>query len=256
MKISLITATLNGGDILDDTIKSVFEQSYKDIEYIVVDGASTDNTDSVVRRWSSLFGQRMKYIQGKDSGINEAINKGIKLATGDVVGLIHAGDTFTGIDVIERIAETFSLNEQADLLYGDVHFVSSKDKTQISRYYSGANFKRSMMKIGYAPPHPSLYCRRELFEKYGLYNETYRVAGDFEMFVRLLCHEDVKSCYLPLDMVAMTVGGLSTQWHNRLFVNTSEKRKALKDNGVVASYLLLMLRYIINISQYFRRQHT
>lgn len=249
MKVSLITVTLNKASVIGRTIESVYNQSHADIEYIIVDGGSHDGTAAIVDDWKLRFGKRLKFIQGKDNGVYDAINKGIKASSGQIVGLIHADDTLTNEHVIAQIDRAMA-DDDVDLVYGDVHYVGKNCHNRTSRYYSGKDFRKELLKFGFAPPHPSLYCRREVFEKYGLYRTGYHIAGDFEMFVRLFLVKQVKSRYIPVDMVEMAKGGISAKWQNRLFWNTLEKRRALRENNIGSSYLHLLYRYFINIRQY------
>lgn len=252
MKVSLITVAKDCADVIGRTIDSVYNQTYDNIEYIIVDGSRGDEIAAVVATWKSRFGCRLRYIHETDGGVYDALNKGISMASGDVIGMIHADDVFSGDEVVENVMESMNGDEELDLVYGDVHYVSKNNYNHVLRYYSGSDFRRGCLRLGYAPPHPSMYCRRSVFERYELYNEEYRVAGDFDMFVRLLWSSSVKAKYLPIDMVAMTMGGISTQWRNRIFLNNYEKRKALRDNGVRSSYILLLLRYLLNLMQYFK----
>ncbi|MGN1246812.1 MAG: glycosyltransferase family 2 protein [Muribaculaceae bacterium] len=252
VKISLITATKNQASTIEDTIKSVFNQSYPDIEYIIVDGNSTDNTRAIVEPWIERFGGRLKYVVDSDNGVFEAINKGITMSSGDVVGLLHADDRFTCNTVLECVASAMS-DPSLDLVYGDIHYTDRFNTRSVKRYYSSEHFRRAYLRLGFAPPHPSMYCRRQVFSDFGLYREDYRVASDFEMFVRLLWIPRVKAGYIPLDIVAMRTGGLSTRWYNSLWLNTIEKYRALRANGIHTAILLLPLRYLLNLRHYYRK---
>ena len=252
VKISLITATKNQAATIEDTIRSVFHQTHTDIEYIIVDGNSTDNTSEIVKPWIARFDGRLKYVVESDNGVFEAINKGIMFATGDVVGLLHADDRFSCDTVLENVAAAME-DSSLDMVYGDIHYTDRDDTSCVKRYYSSEHFGRSLLRFGFAPPHPSMYCRRRVFSDFGLYREDYRVASDFEMFVRLLWIPRVKAGYLPLDMVAMRTGGLSTRWYNSLWLNTLEKYRALRANDIHTSLLMLSLRYVLNLRHYWRR---
>ena len=180
MKISLITITYNSGKTLADTIQSVISQTYKDIEYIIVDGASKDNTVSIIKEYEPRFHGRMKWISESDKGLYDAMNKGICIATGDVVGIINSDDFFTSDDILKQVAETFIANGGLDAVYGDVHFVNPNNLNKCVRYYSSKVFRRDLMKLGFMPAHPSFYMRRECFDKFGLYKTDYKIAADFE----------------------------------------------------------------------------
>lgn len=248
-KISLITATLNCADTIEETIKSVFAQTYSDIEYIIVDGGSTDATLSKIEPWLQRCGDKIKYIEQSDKGVYEAINNGIKVATGDVVGVLHSDDFFTSTDILESVARTFS-DSSIDMVYGDVHFVNTNSPDRVLRYYSGAWFDRKKLRYGIAPPHPSMYCRREVYLKYGLYSTDYKIAGDFDMFVRLLWKGEITARYMPVDMVTMRTGGISTRWSSRLWRNTAEKHRVLLDNGIKTSWWQVLYRYVLLLCHY------
>lgn len=181
MKISLITVTYNSGKTLSDTIQSVLSQSYTNIEYIIIDGLSQDNTIDVIKKYELDFEGRMMWISEKDRGLYDAMNKGIKMATGDVVGILNSDDFYTSDDVLERVASELQ-NPDIDAVYGDVHFVKDSDLHKCVRYYSSKIFQRSLMRLGFMPAHPSFYLRREYFEEFGLYQTDYKIAADFEFF--------------------------------------------------------------------------
>lgn len=254
MKFSIITVVLNREKAIERTMQSVLSQTCDcvEIEYIVVDGESIDNTVSVVKKWEPKFNGRLKFIQGKDSGLYEALNKGIKASSGDVIGILHAGDVFTDNTIIGQVAEAMTADTDIELVYGDVHYISKHNPNRVSRYYSGAQFTRSRLRMGFAPPHPSMFCRKSVFDTFGLYKENYRVAADFELFARLLWESKVRYAYLNIDMVEMETGGLSTQWHNRIFLNTAELRRALRENNICTSYTHLISRFFLVMIQYIK----
>ena len=226
MKISLITVTYNSGKTLSDTIQSVLSQSYTNIEYIIIDGLSQDNTIDVIKKYELDFEGRMMWISEKDRGLYDAMNKGIKMATGDVVGILNS-----------------------DAVYGDVHFVKDSDLHKCVRYYSSKIFQRSLMRLGFMPAHPSFYLRREYFEELGLYQTDYKIAADFEFLLRVIYKAKIRMKYLPVDMVTMRVGGASTsgfESHKRIM---KEHLRAFRENGIYANVFLLSLRYIYKIGE-------
>lgn len=251
MKITLITATYNSAKTLRDTIESVLSQTYPDIEYIVVDGSSTDNTMEIVRAYEPKFGGRMKWISEKDGGIYDAMNKGIRLATGDVVGILNSDDFFTSNDVLEKVVAGFT--DDTDAVYGDIHFVNSDNLHRCVRYYSSKIFKRSLMKMGFMPAHPSFYCRKSCFEKYGYYKTDYKIAADFDLLLRFIYVNRICIKYLPLDVVTMRLGGASTDgWKSRV-TTMNEHLRSFKENGVKTNRFWLSLRYLYKITEYFRK---
>ena len=233
MKISLITTTFNSGGTFTNTLESVLNQSYlTDIEYIIVDGASKDNTLDIIRAYEPQFQGRMKWISEPDRGLYDAMNKGICMATGDVVGILNSDDFFTSNDVLEKVAECFADND-VDAVYGDIHFVRSDDLNRCVRYYSSRIFRRGLMRLGFIPAHPSFYCRRECFEKYGCYKTDYKIAADFDLLLRFIYVHRIRIKYLPVDMVTMRLGG--------------------RENGVKTNCFLLSLRYFYKLTEYFRK---
>ena len=249
MKISIITATYNSGKTVGDTLKSVLVQTYHDYELLVVDGASKDNTLEVVKKMEPLFEGRMRYISEPDKGIYDAMNKGIRMATGDVIGILNSDDFYTSDDALACIAWTLE-NEKVDAVYGDIHYVDDEDLKKCVRYYSSKPFRRWMMRLGFMPAHPSFYCRKEVYEKYGAFDaENYRVAADFENLLRLIFVNKIKTHYINKDFVTMRTGGASSsglESHKRIM---RDHLKALKKNGVYSNFFLLGLRYIYKVGE-------
>lgn len=249
MKISIITATYNSGKTVGDTLKSVLAQTYHDYELLVVDGASKDNTLEVVKNMEPLFEGRMRYISEPDKGIYDAMNKGIRMATGDVIGILNSDDFYTSDDALACIAWTLE-NEKVDAVYGDIHYVDDEDLKKCVRYYSSKPFRRWMMRLGFMPAHPSFYCRKEVYEKYGAFDaENYRVAADFENLLRLIFVNKIKTHYINKDFVTMRTGGASSsglESHKRIM---RDHLKALKKNGVYSNFFLLGLRYIYKVGE-------
>lgn len=249
MKISLITITYNSEKTLADTIQSVLEQTYPDVEYIIVDGASKDKTVSIIKQYEPLFKGRMKWISEKDKGLYDAMSKGIKMATGDVVGILNSDDFFTSKEVLEKIANAFVQDTELEAVYGDVHFVNPTNLQKCVRYYSSKIFKRKLMRLGFMPAHPSFYIRKECFDKYGLYKTDYKIAADFEFLLRVIYKAKIKTKYLPVDMVTMRTGGASTsglESHKRIM---KEHLRAFRENGIYSNSLLLSLRYIYKVEE-------
>lgn len=249
LKISIITATYNSGKTVGDTLKSVLAQTYHDYELLVVDGASKDNTLEVVKKMEPLFEGRMRYISEPDKGIYDAMNKGIRMATGDVIGILNSDDFYTSDDALACIAWTLE-NEKVDAVYGDIHYVDDEDLKKCVRYYSSKPFRRWMMRLGFMPAHPSFYCRKEVYEKYGAFDaENYRVAADFENLLRLIFVNKIKTHYISKDFVTMRTGGASSsglESHKRIM---RDHLKALKKNGVYSNIFLLGLRYLYKIGE-------
>ncbi|MCH5175587.1 MAG: glycosyltransferase [Prevotellaceae bacterium] len=249
MKISIITATYNSGRTLRDTVESVLRQTYHNIEYIIVDGASTDNTLDIIREYETKFGGRMRWVSKPDHGIYDALNNGIEMSTGDAIGFLHSDDFFTSPDVVGRLARELTENEDVDAVYGDIHYVSDKDLGKCIRYYSSAYFRRRMMLFGFMPAHPSFYCRKEIYESFGNFSLSYKVAADFECLLRFIYVGKINLKYVPLDCVTMRIGGASTSGivsHKRIF---KDHIKAYYENHVPSNGLLDCMRYISKVAE-------
>lgn len=251
IKISLVTVTYNSGTTLRDTFQSVLAQTYKNVEYIVVDGLSKDNTMDIVREYEPQFEGRMKWISEKDKGLYDAMNKGVRMATGDVVGILNSDDFFTANDVLEKVAAGF--DEQTDAVYGDLHYVHPDDLQHSVRYYSSKIFKRNLMRMGFIPAHPTFYCRRECFDKFGYYKTDYKIAADFDLLLRFIYVNRIRIKYLPMDMVTMRTGGASTNGLKSRMGGMNEHLRSLRENGVKSNRFILSLRYFYKITEYFRK---
>lgn len=248
MTISIITATYNSGRTLTDTLESVLRQSYTDIDYVIVDGGSKDNTLDIIRQYESRFKGRMRWISEPDKGIYDAMNKGIRMAAGDVVGLLNSDDFYTSNDVLEYVAKTMS-DPNVDAVYGDIHYVNDDDLTHCVRYYSSRVFRRGLMRMGFMPAHPSFYCRRAIYEKYGTFDTSLRIAADFENLLRLIFVNRIRTKYISKDFVTMRTGGASSSGmvsHKRIL---KEHMMAYKQNGVYSNLFLEGLRYLYKIGE-------
>lgn len=239
-RISVITINKDNSGGLARTLNSVSGQlsSLKDagvnLEYIVVDGLSTDG--SLIRNREALEALNARIVSAKPRGVYNAINEGLRLCTGEVAGLLHAGDVFTEDTVLSRIISVFQGETDADYIYGDVGIGR--------RYYSGEGFTAKTALTGFAPPHPSLYVRRKVMSKVGDYDESLKVAADFDYFLRLLHTPGLKGRYLPVKMVEMETGGMSQSFKNRLWTNNTERLMSLRKNGLPASRLRLAAHYV------------
>lgn len=246
MKISIITATYNSGNTVADTLKSVLAQTYRDYEILVIDGASKDNTMEVVRKFEPLFKGRLRYVSEPDHGIYDAMNKGIGMATGDVIGILNSDDFYTSGDALSCIAWTMG-QKKLDAVYGDIHYVDDKDLKKCVRYYSSRPFRRWMMRLGFMPAHPSFYCRKEVYERCGAFDTNYRVAADFENLLRLIFVNRIQTQYIAKDFVTMRTGGASSsgwQSHKRIM---KDHLRALRKNRVYSNIFILSLRYVYKV---------
>lgn len=239
MKVSIITVTFNSQEFLEKCIDSVKNQIYQDIEHIIIDGISTDNTLNIIKKNSNI-----KWISEDDYGIYDAINKGIKMATGDVVGILNSDDFLADGNVIQRIVSAFN-TQKVDSLFANVIFVDRYDTSKKVRFYSSKHFKPWMFKFGFQPAHPTFYAKRELFEKCGYYRIDLRIAGDFELLLRFLFKKNVTYRYINEVWVKMRVGGVSTSGISSVKKLNAEILKAHKLNDLYTNILFVYSKYLI-----------
>ncbi len=249
MKISLITVTYNSDKTLADCMDSVLAQNYDNYEYLVIDGGSTDNTLDLIKQYEERFHGRMRWVSEKDKGIYDAMNKGINMATGDVVGILNSDDYFTSTDIFETIADHFDLSV-TDAIYGDIHFVRNGTPDKCIRYYSSKLFHPRWLRFGFMPAHPSFYCKRSVFEQYGLYRLDYKIGADYEMMVRLLKKHKIRTMYLSKDFVTMRIGGVSTRNVQSRITLVKEDVKACRDNGVYTNSLFICLKFLYKLFEF------
>ncbi len=242
MKISIVTATYNSAATIKDTFNSVIAQTYNDIEYIVVDGLSKDNTLDIIKEYEPLFGGRMRWISEKDKGLYDAMNKGIAMATGDVIGILNSDDFYTSTDILQLVADSMQ-DSEIDAVYGDIHFVNNDNLDKCVRYYSSRIFSRWLMRYGFMPAHPSFYCKREVYTKYGAFNTKYKIGADFESLLRYIFVNRIRTKYIKRDFVTMRTGGASTEGLSSRWQIMKDHLRALKGNGIYSNALLLCLRY-------------
>lgn len=248
MKISIVTATYNSGRTLRDTMESVLAQTYDDIEHIIIDGFSKDNTMDIVREMEPRYNGRLRYISERDKGIYDAMNKGIAIASGDVIGILNSDDFFSSNYVVELIATTL-LNSNLDAVYGDIHFVDDADLKKCVRYYSSNTFRPWMMRLGFQPAHPSFYCKKKIYDKHGAFDINFKIAADFENLLRLIYIHRIKTGYIPLDCVTMRTGGASTAGIKSHIHILADHLRAYRKNGVNSNVFLDISRYVYKIGE-------
>ena len=247
--ISIITATYNSAETINDTIKSVLCQTNKDFEYIIVDGGSTDETIDIVKSYESEFFGRLKWVSEKDKGIYDAMNKGIKMASGDIIGILNSDDYYTSDDILQTIADAFKC-QNVDAIYGDIHFIKDGVPDKCVRYYSSRLFSPFWLRFGFMPAHPSFYCKREVFDKSGLYRLDYKIGSDYEMMVRLFRKHKISSRYVPKDFVTMRTGGASNSNLNSRLTLIKEDVRACRDNGIYTNELFICLKFLYKIFEF------
>ena len=246
MKISIIVATFNSGQSLENTFRSITEQQFKNWEILVVDGQSTDNTIDIVKEYEARFGGRLKWLSEPDRGLYDAMNKGLAMATGDVVGILNSDDFYTSDDVLERVAREI---EDVDAVYGDIHFVNPENLSKCVRYYSSRSFRPWQMRFGFMPAHPSFYCRRHVYQALGAFDLQFKVAADFEQLLRLIYVNRISTKYIPMDFVTMRTGGASTSGLQSHKAILRDHLRAYRKNGVRANIATESLRYAYRLLQ-------
>ena len=250
MKVSIITVCYNGEKTIRDTIKSVLTQDYPDIEYIVIDGLSKDTTIDIVNEYR---GKISKIISEPDQGIYDAMNKGVKYSTGDIVGILNSDDFFENPSVISDVVKHFNSNPNASLVIGDVVYVDPNNTEKITRFYSSRKFKPVKLRFGWMPPHAATFIKASVYNKLGNYSTDYEISADYELFVRLLLLHKV--CYSRLDkvLVRMRTGGVSSSGIKSNFLLNIEIVKACKDNGIYTNIFLVLLKIPMKLLELFRR---
>ncbi len=249
MKVSIITITFNSEATLKDSIESVVNQSYNDIEYIIVDGKSTDNTLSIIESYKDKIS---KVISEKDKGLYDALNKGIALATGDLIGIIHSDDFYINNFVIEKIVKSIEENN-SDAVYADLYYVDKVYTNKIFRKWKSGNYTYGRFINGWMPPHPTFFAKRSCYEKFGSFNLSFVSAADYELMLRFIHKHKIKLAYLPEFIIKMRVGGKSNvSLKNRIRAN-NEDRKAWIINGLKPKFYTLYAKPLRKIIQLFKR---
>jgi glycosyltransferase len=249
LKVSVVTACYNSASTIEDTIRSVTSQEYAQIEYIIIDGGSTDGTLDVVKRYA---GRISKVVSGRDGGIYSALNKGIAAATGDIVAILHSDDLYADSAVIARVVETFE-REKTDCVYGDLQFVDHDNTSRIVRYWKAGQYQEGMFERGWMPPHPAFFTKRACYEKHGQYNTAFRLAGDYELMLRFLHKLRLSVAYLPLVLVKMRMGGLSNESLSARIRSFREGSLAWRVNMLKPRALTLVRKPLSKLPQFIRR---
>ncbi|MBN3144819.1 glycosyltransferase family 2 protein [Pectobacterium brasiliense] len=226
MKVSIITATYNSAKTISDTLKSLNAQTYPDIEYIIIDGGSKDNTLSLIK---SSCSRVSVIISEPDKGIYDALNKGILSATGDIVGFLHSDDFFAYPDAVKDIVDAMR-ESNADAVYGDLNYISSTDNDVIVRKWVSGGFDINKMKLGWMPPHPTFYMKRACYQRFGSFDLSYRISADYDSLLRYLWIYKVTVKYIPKVIINMRVGGMSNRSLSNMIMKTKEDVKAMKSN--------------------------
>jgi glycosyltransferase len=246
MKVSVITIVYNNQAFIQNCIQSVLEQSYPNLEHIIIDGGSTDGTQTKIVPYVDKLGY---YISKKDNGLYEALNRGIKQATGDIIGILHSDDIYYDINSIQKVVDAFK-KTSADLVYANGVFVDKNDINQVKRIYDSKIYKKRYLNFGWIPLHTTIYVKKEIFDKYGLYDETYSIASDYDISLRWFKERNIKKYFLNEWVVRMRLGGKSTS-------SKLQKRKSKEDLDIIkryklAGFITLALKIGRKIPQYIR----
>lgn len=246
MKVSIITVCYNAESTIENTIISVLNQNYIDLEYIIIDGLSKDNTMEIINKYNDKI---THIISENDLGMYDAINKGIKIASGEIIGILNADDEFAYKNIIELIASEFIKNSNLDSLIGDINFLHNN---KIIRHYSSKSWSPNKLAYGFMPPHPSFYCRKHLYYKIGFYRTDFEIAADYELLIRFFYLNQITYYYLNNIIVNMKLGGKSTSGLSSLIKINSEILYACKLNGIKTNTFKLYLRYFKKIFEFIK----
>ena len=244
MKISVITISYNAEDTIEKTLKSIENQSYNNIEHIIIDGGSKDSTLEIC----NSFSHEAKIISELDNGVYDAFNKGLKLATGDVIGFLNADDTFYNENSIQDIVDAFSNNE-TDIVYGNLDYVNEESK--VIRNWISRPYEKGLVKKAWKPAHPTFYCKKEVYDRLGGYNDSFKIAGDFELCLRFLEINQVPSFYLNKKLVKMLVGGISNSGLKSKWIIFKEDLRAFKINNISVNPVLFFFYKLKKLKQFF-----
>jgi glycosyltransferase involved in cell wall biosynthesis len=246
MKISIITPTYNSGKTLARTIESVIAQNYSELEYIVIDGLSSDNTKDIVSGYQNKI--NIKFISEKDNGIYDAMNKGVRLATGEIIGILNSDDFYDNGGVLNNVNKAFE-DEKIDAVYGDIKYFDN-DINKTTRYWKAGEYKESKLNSGWIIPHPALFLRKSVYDKCGLFNTDFKIAGDYEFILRILKVYKINTKYIPEVFVRMYNGGASGKNLEQRKIGWQEIKRAWKTNSLKFPRFYIIRRVISKLSQF------
>lgn len=238
MKISIITVVYNNAHVIKSAIDSVLTQTYSNIEYIIIDGNSTDGTVDVITSYGNKIS---KFVSEPDNGIYDAMNKGLQLATGDVVGILNSDDMYINQDVIEKVVAVFEMHD-VESLFADLVYVRPTNLEKVVRYYDSSYFSPTKFAYGWMPAHPTFFVKRSIYEKYGYFKTDYKIAADYELLARFLGKHAISYFYLQLPIVKMRMGGVSTSFRS-IAINTLEQLRSCRENNIKTSFLKVLCKY-------------
>ena len=247
MKVSLITIAYNSAATIEDTIKSIVAQEYSNIEYIIIDGGSTDNTLSIIEKYKESIST---IISEPDKGIYDAMNKGVQNATGDLVGILNSDDIYADNKVVSNIVEAIG---NKDSIYADLVYVDRDNTDKVTRYWKSGKYRKGIFKKGWMPPHPTFFIKKSCYDQYGIYNLQLKSAADYELMLRMLHKHNISVAYLPEVITKMRVGGQSNITLLNRFKANTEDRLAWTINNLKPGRLTLTMKPILKLSQFFKK---
>ena len=248
MKVTIITVVRNNVKSIEDCIKSVIGQTHKDIEYVIIDKGSTDGTVDIVEKYKDRIAV---FVSEKDEGAYYALNKGLQIASGDIIGILHSDDVYENEHVIERVVNIFKGSNSIQAVYADLVYVSKNDINKVIRYWHSGEYDENSFVNGWMPPHPTLFIRKKIYDQFGVYNTSFKICADYELILRFLYKHKIVPYYLPEVIVRMRVGGLSNKNPIAMMRKSCEDYKAWKSNGLKASLVTIFKKNIIKIPQFF-----
>lgn len=247
MKISIITSVYNNRDTISDAIESVLSQTYPNIEYIVIDGASRDGTVDIISQYADRI---TTFVSEPDRGIYDGLNKGVERATGDVIAFLHSDDLYNDPEAVARVAEAF-ISTNADAVYGDLVYTPKSDTSKVLRYWKSRDFHPDLLKKGWMPAHPTFFVRRDLYKRYGSFDTSFRIAADYDFMLRVLS-QGIKTHYLPTVLYKMRVGGESNKSIKNIIKKMREDYRALKNNRI-GGISTIVIKNLSKIPQFLKR---
>lgn len=247
MKVSIITATYNSVNTLEPCLNSVLNQTYQNIEYIIIDGDSKDKTVELIKSKAELY-KNVIWISEKDKGIYDALNKGIAKATGDIVGFVHSDDFLSDNTIIASIVDCFHTTS-VDGVYGDLHYVTKDNTKKIVRNWVSNPFNHKLLKQGWMPPHPTLYLKKSIYDAYGGFDLNFKIAADYDFILRIFKQSQLKFRYLPKTIVKMRVGGVSNRSVKNIIQKTREDYLAISNNQT-GNWRTILLKNLKKIKQF------
>ena len=245
MKVSIITSTFNSEKFLQATIDSISQQTYRNIEHIIIDGASTDNTLNIIKENNSKIA---KWVSEPDGGTYFALNKGLKIASGDIIGFLHSDDLFGGEYSIQQVVDTF-VSTRCDVVYGDLVYVHAENPERIIRYWKSRDFRHSILKKGWMPPHPTMFMSAQVIRG-TFFNTSYKISADYEFILRLLKFKSLKINYVPEILIKMRLGGISNRSFKNIIEKSREDYRSLVGEKMKFPLLILFLKNIRKLVQF------